>query len=63
MVNMSILITIRIEESCMQLIGVIISYTFKLEPLPDYSGEVHPSEANKCVILKEWTKREIEVGL
>ena len=36
-------------------------YTFQLEPLPNYEGEIHPSDADRCPILKEWVRREIEV--
>ena len=35
-------------------------YTFQLEPLPNYEGEIHPSDADRCPILKEWVRREIE---
>ena len=53
--------TTLIEKSCISYSLITARYTFKLEPLPDYSGEVQPSDASKCVILREWVKREIEV--
>ena len=61
MESMCTLTTTPIEKSCISYSLITARYTFKLEPLPDYSGEVQPSDASKCVILREWVKREIEV--